>query len=566
MVKAPTEVPRSSPELQPGGEGHQREGWSPEQGPVYNQVPRAFWPARRRQGGATPSFSSILGLTILSLICPHKTAGAGITAYDCDQPSQVVELDARGRCAASIPRSEIAGSQVQLTLQRRVNSVRVSGYSCKVTVSRRQYYCGMLSYITPAAIFEIQKPVRVSVETCRDMVANKAFTDDLTGQKFRLKVPGVVVQAVRESGEGGLHAGRVACRGEAVHVNGHVTSGVVTESYFQIRVAEEYFETDAQKVEAQRYHSTLQCRYLSSSKSYIWSPTPICKFWRAATTGGEMSGQQFIGSDRRIIVKMSGAKIELGNDCGGHTARRTQLSDMVAVVSNDSWERLSTIPVATAEERDLLLDVELEREYTEWHTRQMIGGPSLIGCNGAIPVEEAAPVALGNGRFGRRDGAVWYEFMCTERIVQLHPSHKCFKHIPIAGSGPQFVHPSSLTFVARSTEVPCPTLMPRKVAGVSGWWQLPAVTAVVAPPTSAVAEDTGLDLRPALFTSAEMAKWTQAIHFPQEKMAMSEVFFQGVCNSDASCPPSPKCKKFQMKKKPFFIATIKSNCHHKYML
>ena len=64
-------------------------------------------------------------------------------------------------------------------------------------------------------------------------------------------VPGVIVQAVRESGEGGLHAGRVACRGEDVHVNGHVTSGVVTESYFQIRVAEEYFETDAQKVEAQ---------------------------------------------------------------------------------------------------------------------------------------------------------------------------------------------------------------------------------------------------------------------------------------------------------------------------
>ena len=453
--------------------------------------------------------------------------------------------------AASVPQSEITGSQVQVTLLSRVNSVRVSGYSCKVTVSRRQYYCGMLSYITPAAIFEIQKPLRVSVETCRDMIANKVFSDDLTGQKFRLKVPGVVVQAVRESGEGGLHAGRVACRGEAVHVNGHVTSGVVTESYFQIRVSEEYFETDAQKVEARRYHATLRCRYLSGgcaggSRSYVWSPTPICKFRRAATTGGEMSGQQFIGSDRRIIVRMPGAKIELGNACGGHTARRTQLSEMVAVVGDDSWERLSTIPVANAEERDPLLDVELEREYAEWHTRRMIGGPSLAGCNGAIPAEEAAPVALGGGRFGRRDGAVWYEFVCTERIVQLRPSHKCFKHIPISGSGPQFVHPSSLTFVARSTEVPCPTLMPRKVAGVNGWWQLPAVTAVVAPPTAAAAEGTGLDLRPALFTSAEMAEWTQAIHFPQEKMAMSEVFFQGVCNSEASCPAATSGTRYSL--------------------
>ena len=128
--------------------------------------------------------AGLLGLSLLGLICAPSASGAAVQAYDCDHPSQIVELDVRGRCEASVPRPETSGSQVRVTLLNRVDSVRVSGYSCKVTVSRRQYYCGMLSYITPAAIFEIQRPVRVSVDTCRDMVANKVFADDLSGQKF----------------------------------------------------------------------------------------------------------------------------------------------------------------------------------------------------------------------------------------------------------------------------------------------------------------------------------------------------------------------------------------------
>ena len=78
------------------------------------------------------TFNSLIGLSILGLICPSPSLGASIQAYDGDHPSHIVELDARGRCAASVPRPEVSGSQVRVTLLNRVSSVRVSGFSCKV--------------------------------------------------------------------------------------------------------------------------------------------------------------------------------------------------------------------------------------------------------------------------------------------------------------------------------------------------------------------------------------------------------------------------------------------------
>ena len=475
-----------------------------------------------------------------------------VHAFNCDRPSVVKQYDAVGRCARTVPAFEPEGRPTEYTVLTKIEDQNLAGFSCSVVVSRRQYYCGFLSYATPAAIFEIEKNIPITPQQCKKMSIEKKFEDDLTHTPLPISVPGVTVLGQRESGAGGTKGGQVACQGESIIVRGQVTKNIVTESFFKVKVKRETFTTDGTVVQAPRYGVSLSCAQSVGGcggveRTFIWPATPLCMYRRVAMVSGRQTENKFVGVSRRMLLQFDEKKsFKLPTACGNVPVLSTQVKNIVAMRGTFAWSNLKKIPIINEQESDLTLDFELEREFLSWQIRYLIGAPTTAGCSHGFPQATDIPVRIGHGEFGFLTGSVWTEFRCKPVLVQLRISDFCYDNIPVHGTGVQFVQPGTHIFVARANQVPCPTLFPTIVQGLMGWWKLPEIKEVPALPTSDQASIRPLDLRPALFTQSQMSEWNKKIHLPYEQRALAMKLFTGICSNQHDCPVVQSNEKYNL--------------------
>ena len=460
-----------------------------------------------------------------------------ITYKDCNNPTTTSEISLENACTNE-EAIEIK-KQTYTVLQKR-GVEHLDGYSCSVTISEFEEYCGAFSHMKMIQPPNIEVPEPITPEVCRSL-RNHGLYRTKYGTTHRVDYNSETIFTATEKGVVKADGGNIYCKGEELRFNNEIIEGVIIMSQYKVRIVPEVFIIDQQRVETLDEHLKLprECApetgsCVADKRTYIWNHKRRCPFVKIRQVRLEKENDYLIDHDQKLLFKKED-KAQLPDPCPPQGSLYfTEYSELYLTEESE---------FDVVDEIDIALFVRARDDYISWQferkTRQLSETIAQEMCRGKYDNLGSNIIPITKDHFGRRNGDILYTFNCPEKVAKVASLEQCHSQFPILVEDTvKFVSPTTRILSDHDQPIPCPPInFAMTVKSVEGKWiTINPEVKVRAPPAEGSLTDYDQQQHEdmstgGLYTDQEIKKWENMIQWSTFRESVAEHLAQGVCKT-----------------------------------
>ncbi len=478
----------------------------------------------------------LLLIVVLEGLVAPATDAYTINYFDCNDATKIHRYQMNELCEDS---NNGHNTTKEYKLLQRVKKYDLEGYSCQITKTTFNFYCGAYAHLKLMRVPDIELNVPVSLLQCMDLVTKRTYTAP-DGKKHRLVIQDEV--NIKSQDLGVLHDGddSVSCEGQQIKMGEHIINDALQMSQIKILLQRQKYTTDRKRrIEVTGEHLRLptNCKLITgvcrtARKTFVWTPPGSkCELEQIRTVRLRQERDYLVDDDNKILLKPVGSAPSPSR-CATTTLTTTEYSDIFLA------ER-GQFPMMGNDVR-LSIYVQGLADYTLHSAEKLIEEAAtkakLKLCKQKYQLEDNIIHHVEGSHFASRKGDVAYLFQCKEKTGTIQPQSKCFKNIPIEGG---FVNAISRVFTQHSAPTRCNQNFPLEVNTNEGWITLnPQPTQVHAPaelPLEHYIVHHNDLAGGGMYTENELKNWQDHLEDGSYADAVIGTLSYGVCINSGSC-------------------------------
>ena len=476
----------------------------------------------------------------MGLLTPKPSHSYSMTYHDCSHPTSVVEINVRSICEESIQKEET--KKTYTVLQKRGHQ-ELTGYSCTITKSEFEIYCGSFSHQKLVKPPDIEIPVEVSQQECLSLYNHQRYITSY-GTTHEAKL-GETIFTAGEKGVISEGNGNIYCQGEEMRVGDQIVKQILILSQYRVKVLEEKFILDRNRVEVIGDHLRLpeECTpekgaCSAGGTTYIWKYQQKCPYVKIRQLELDQTENGYLVDHHNKLVFKVEDKARFGPPCpSGGNLYYTEYSELYLTEESE---------FDMVKELDMSVYIRSRDDYLMWQMEQKnsqtMKSLAQETCHGKYKDVRDEVIPVAGNHFGRRSGDILFIFDCQKRVGKVASLDECYKNIPIMPKGEDKVK-----FVGAETKIvsdyqeapiPCPpSAFTTSIYTEEGKWITlsPTIKLRNAPKeTSLIKYDSQIHEDMAeggLFTEEELLQWNDLIMWSTFRDSNKEYLAQGVCKN-----------------------------------
>ena len=515
-------------------------------------------------------------LTYFLVIC-YITHSRGVTpaqietkGIDCDHAKTLQTADINQLCSANESLNSFPKlGEIEITVVQHDPIRLVKGMRCKRFESKFNFHCGMSSHLSLDGLFEIRRPVDVPMEQCNQIIMDKRLTIE-TGKTISLPNSqnnfnfhynflraGSLIQDTHS----------VSCEGTIAHLSGKEIYGDLELIEVEFIVSETKFEVTDTQIKDLITHEILppycynsaQCTLPSKDLLYFTRGQNLCTLFQIRNLIMEKTIIKVQDRDQTVYVNREHKIIFIrGQETSAHAScfqgsQRVFETQIPGILVMKTKRTLKThITEISAERIDPQLQLTMVEDYFNYHLQEKLAkfirnvhadfcklNRHTLSLIELSPFHENAIIKV--------NGEILQELQCTLSTVYIVPkpnNKKCLSAIPVGirGNTKYMMAGTRILVEEHEThEVDC-ILAPKYVINNQ---------VIVANPDVQILDvelskfsllrqaENGLNAFDKfelsgdsnLYTSAEMEKFIQLIHYQRGQETVKEMLTSAYCET-----------------------------------
>lgn len=427
-----------------------------------------------------------------------------LRGYDCSNPLEIYDIGHEASSLCTTHHTQLVQRPRSYQLLQREERRQHEGFSCKVFLTQKAFYCGVYDHQTTLsqATFH-DRPQPMSLEVCRQMVHNQVYPfqgkDIGLNEECRRDV-GCTTYVHQEVVGSTYHSGgEVKCWGEGYRINEEMLYNMVVTIDLKIIITPELFAEQEDTMTALYERGTLPCPpstmgCTTNTATYIWKPlndscplavTRVTKGYEMQEEGGKTV---FISTDNSLVRLILTEPVAI---YGCSTLVRatnypdffvTELKDPPTFQRAISSHAVSLVSYVKNRDDFLyhhMLD-KLEQEFNH-----------VLGADCRLRLRQQqlqfwlqhrdpglTTWILGNGTFATAAGEVLYHYRCAPLQVRaVQRDDKCYQALPVEVLDTAkhhqrrwFLEPLTHRLTLEGIVVPCSKQFAAKYRNINGDW------------------------------------------------------------------------------------------------